>query len=221
MGRVVMIRISVGFTCVLSLLTTTLGEEPLSAIDRYGKLKIPRITKMFTDIDDGWRDRVALEFEIINDPDLESLRAALKDEKPVVRGMAARALGILADRESADALAELVKSDDSYLVRIRAVESLGFLKMKPDIIELATKDKQGGVRWSARLAEEQLKSEVDFAAQVRRAFAVGIKREDMGQALVGQRAPDIAVQTIDGKPFKLSSVVGKQPIAIYFAAFDG
>ena len=54
-----------------------------------------------------------------------------------MRSMAARALGILADRSSADALAELVKNDPSYLVRIRAVESLGFLKMKPDVIELA------------------------------------------------------------------------------------
>jgi hypothetical protein len=93
--------------------------------------------------------------------------------------------------------------------------------MKPDEIEAAKKDKQGGVRWSATLAEEQLKSNVDFAAQVRRAFAVGIERDDMGQAEVGLPAPDITVQTMAGKPFRLSSVVGKKPIAIYFAAFDG
>lgn len=135
--------------------------------------------------------------------------------------MAARALGILADRDSADILVELVKSDPSYLVRIRAVESLGFLKMKPDVIELAKNDEQGGVRWSATLAAEQLKSEVDYAAQVRQAFAFGIDRDEMDHAHVGQPAPDITVQTMDGEPFKLSSVLGKKPIAIYFAALDG
>ena len=114
-----------------------------------------------------------------------------------------------------------MKSDESYLVRIRAVELLGFLKMKPDVIEQSTKDKQGGVRWSARLAAEQLKSKIDFASQVRDAFAVGIDRDDMAQAQVGLPAPDITVQTMDGKLFRLSSVVGKKPIAIYFAAFDG
>lgn len=176
---------------------------------------------MFEGMDEGWQDRVALEFEIMNDADLESLRSALSDKNPHARAMAARALGILADRDSADALAELVKSDPSYLVRIRAVESLGFLKMKSDIIQLAIKDEQGGVRWSARLAADQLKSKDDFAGQVRRAFSVGIERDDMGQAEVGLSAPDITVQTMAGQPFRLSSVLGKQPIAIYFAAFDG
>ena len=211
-----------GFITLFGLLSTSWAQEPLSAIARYGRLDFPEVVKSFEKgWEIGWKDRVELEFEIMNDANLKSLRVALKDDQPFVRSMAARALGILADRSSADALAELVKNDPSYLVRIRAVESLGFLKMKPDVIELAKKDEQGGVRWSARLAAEQLENKVDFAAQVRKAFAVGIERDDMAQAQVGLPAPDITVQTLDGKPFRLSSVVGKQPIAIYFAAFDG
>jgi hypothetical protein len=205
----------------LCLLRPAMAEESLSAIARYGNLRPPVVVPMFDGMDEGWQDRVALEFEIMNDADLESLRAALRDKNPNARAMAARALGILADRDSADALAALVKSDPSYLVRIRAVESLGFLKMKSDVIQLAIEDEQGGVRWSARLAADQLKSKVDFAGQVRRAFSVGIERDDMGQAEVGLPAPDITVQTMAGTPFRLSSVLGKQPIAIYFAAFDG
>jgi HEAT repeat protein len=49
----------------------------------------------------------------------QPLRPALKDEDPFVRAIAARALGILGDKDSADALAELVKADKEYLVRIR------------------------------------------------------------------------------------------------------
>jgi peroxiredoxin len=43
----------------------------------------------------------------------------------------------------------------------------------------------------------------------------------MGSAKVGKPAPDFTAQTSDGKPFQLSSVLGKKPIAIYFAAFEG
>ena len=34
-------------------------------------------------------------------------------------------------------------------------------------------------------------------------------------------APDFAAVTSDRKPFQLSTVLGTQPIAIYFAAYDG
>src|SRR5262249_18448124 len=144
-----------------------------------------------------------------------------KDKDPFVRSLAARALGIRADEASADALAELVKSDPEYMVRIRAVESLGYLKMKSEAIELAKKDRDNGVLWSAGLAPGHLKSDTDHAALVRKAYAVGIKREVMGSAKVGKPAPYFTAQTSEGKPFKLSSVLGKKPIAIYFAAFDG
>ena len=43
----------------------------------------------------------------------------------------------------------------------------------------------------------------------------------MGSAVVGKPAPDFTALTIDREAFQLSSVLGKQPIAIYFAAFDG
>ena len=84
-----MLRLLLAMTYSLLPMPLTSAEEPLSAIARYGKLDIPQITKMFDDRDDGWRDRVSPEFEIINDADLASLRAALKDRKPVVRAMAA------------------------------------------------------------------------------------------------------------------------------------
>lgn len=194
------------------------ARETLSALERYRKLEYPPVYENF---DQGWQERVALEFEIVNAADLPSLRAGLKDASPFVRAMAARALGFLADRTSADRLAELAVKDPEQLVRIRAVEALGFLKMKPEAIELAKKDPDPGVQWSAKTIEGLLTSEVDFALQARQAYAQGIRRAAMGSARVGRKAPDFTARTSAGAPFRLSKVVGKKPIAIYFAAFDG
>ena len=196
----------------------TRGQEVPSPLERYGKLKFPAKEENF---EKGWKDRVVLEFEIINTVDVATLRKGLKDPDPYVRSMAARALGIRSDKASAAALAALVKNDPEYMVRIRAVESLGYLKLMPEAIELAKKDRQLGVQWVARMAAAQIKSDTDNAVQVKKAFAIGIRPEEIGSAKVGQRAPDFTAQTSDGKPFKLSQFLGKKPIAIYFAAFDG
>jgi hypothetical protein len=107
------------------------------------------------------------------------------------------------------------------VVRIRAIEALALLKMKPEVIESAKKDGDPGVPFVANLVAGQVKSEVDYASQIRQAYAAGIDRGLMGSAVVGKPAPDFTALTIDGKPFQLSSVLGKKPIAIYFAAFDG
>jgi len=194
------------------------AQQPASPLDRYRKLEFAPKEENFAK---GWKERVALEWEIINAADVQSLRGALKDQSPFVRAIAARALGILADKTSAENLASLVKSDPEYMVRIRAVEALAYLKMKPEIIELAQKDKQLGVRWTADRAAGQIKSDIDYAALVRQAYAAPLKREAMDAAKVGQPAPDFTAHTSDGKPSKLSTVLGKKPIAIYFAAFDG
>jgi HEAT repeat protein len=194
------------------------AERPSSPLESYRKLEFPPKEENF---DKGWEDRVALEAEIINLTDLRDLRSSLRDENPFVRSMAARALGIRGDRASANTLAELVTTDPEYMVRIRAVESLGFLKMRRDVIARAKTDPEPGVQWSALMAARQLESGTDYASLVRQAYAVGITREAMGLARLGQPAPDFTAQTSDGKPFRFSSVLGKKPLALYFAAFDG
>src|SRR5262245_995201 len=192
--------------------------QPTSPLEKYRRLPFPAKEENFAK---GWQERVALEYEIINAADIKALRVALKDEDPFVRAIAARALGILGDKDSADALAELVKDDKEYLVRIRAVESLGYLKTKPEVIQLATKDRDGGVSWVAKLAADQRRSDTDHAKQLRDADAKGLKREAIGTAKLGKPAPDFTALTSDGKPFQLSAILGKKPIAIYFAAYDG
>ena len=212
-----MTRIVIALIAFNVLLAAACAEESLPALERYRQLEFRAEPDNF---DKGWRERVALEFEIVNDEDPETLRAGLSDEDPYVRSMAARALGIRSDKASADALAELALNDAEFMVRIRAVESLGLLKMKLDVIEAAQKDRQGAVRWEADLAADQFHSGIDCAAEILNAFAERIELEEMGQAQVGEPAPDFSALTLDGKRFKLSSVLGKKPIAIYFAAFD-
>lgn len=207
-----------GVPLVGLLLLTAMAQEARDPLEAYRRLQFPAKAENF---DKGWKERVALEFEIVNGADLTSLRAALKDPDPFVRSMAARALGIRSDKASADALADLAKADPEYFVRLRAVESLGFLKMKAEALEQARKDPNNAVRWTARMAAEQLEKETDYAALVREAYAPGIKPEAMGSAKVGQPAPDFSARTTDGKVFKLSEVLGKKPLAIYFAAYDG
>ena len=204
--------------CLLLQAPTSRSAEPLSPIENYRRLEFPPNEENF---EEGWKDRVAADYDVINSADLTSLRAALKDGDPFVRAIAAYALGVRKDEASAAALAELVKNDKEYVVRIRAVEALALLKMKPEVIEAALKDRDAGVPFVARLVAGQLKSEIDYAAQIRQAYAAGIDREEMGSAIVGKPAPDFTVLTIDGKAFQLSSVLGKKPIAIYFTAFDG
>src|SRR5262249_41073580 len=108
-----------------------------SPLEKYRRLQFPPKDENFAK---GWQERVALEYGIINAADLKALKVAVRDENPFMRAIAARALGILGDKDSADALAKLVKADKEYLVRIRAVESLGYLKMKAEVIQLAIKD---------------------------------------------------------------------------------
>jgi hypothetical protein len=192
--------------------------QTISPLEKYRQLEYPPRDENFAK---GWQERVALEYEIINSTDLKPLRIALKDADPFIRAIAARALGILGDKDAADALAELVRADPEYFVRIRAVESLGYLKMKPEVIELAHKDRDNAVTWVAKLAADQCKSDTYYARQLREEYAKGITHEVMGSAKVGRPAPDFAALTRDGKPFRLSTTLGKKPIAIYFAAYDG
>jgi len=219
-----MLRLMSAIMCLLLLPPPLQSQESKSALERYRDLDFPGgadASKVgFKVFEKGWQDRVALEFEIINTADLKSLRAGLKNEDRLVLSMAARALGIRGDKASADALADLALNDPEFMVRIRAVESLGLLKMKLEVIEAVKKKDEAGVAWAADLSIDQFKSKLDSATQIRNAFAVGIKRKEMGLANVGQVAPDFSAQTLDGKTFKLSSVLGKKPIAIYFAAFD-
>lgn len=201
------------------LAATSPGQaQPPSPLDKYRNLKYPPTRE---NANKGWQERILVEFEVVNSATLDALRAGLKDKDPFVRSIAARALGIRGDKESADALASLAKTDPEGMVRIRAVEALGLLKLKLEAIELAQKDSSDGVRWVAKIAAGQVKADMDARELMQKTYEAGINKDKLGVAKVGQPAPDFTAHTSDGKPFKLSSVLGKKPILIYFTGFDG
>src|SRR5262245_8816176 len=208
-----------GIAVLAGLLVLALRGWAGEPIENYRKLEFPHSGG--ENFEKGWKERVLADYAVINDADLNSLRAALGDDNPFVRAIAAYSLGVRGDKTSADALAELVKNDKEYVVRIRALEALALLKMKPEVFELAQNDRDPGVPFPANHLAGQIKSDKDYAAEIRQAYAAGIRWEEMGSAVVGKPAPDFTALTIDGKSFQLSSVLGRKPIAIYFAAFDG
>ncbi len=134
--------------------------------------------------------------------------------------MAARALGILGDKTSVQALSSLVRNDPESSVRAGAVEALGWLKSGTDAIEEAKKDKHFGVRNQAEHAAGRAGNAVDYAAKIRDAYSAPLTREEIGSAKVGAAAPLFTALASDGETFKLSDVLGKKSILLYFAITD-
>ena len=188
-----------------------------SPIDAYRKADFSQKNGKF---DDACRNRIALEHSLIRAGDPAPLRAALGDKKRDVRAFAAAALGILGDRDSIDRLAEVARKDPDSMVRGKAVQALGWLKAGSDVIEAAKSDRAWNVRWLSKVAEGQLKSKIDYAAKVRKAYEAGITRKEMGTARVGSPAPDFSALDIDGKPFKLGDVVKKKIVVLTFQVAD-
>ncbi|MDF1752011.1 MAG: HEAT repeat domain-containing protein [Verrucomicrobiales bacterium] len=157
----------------------------------------------------------------MNHQSVENLRTALDDDEGFIRAIAIRALAVRDDQQSVEKIAKLAETAPEPTVRARAIEALGILKARPDVIERAKSSKVNGVSGVAKTVEGQTESDIDFAKIAREAYADGLKPEGMDLAKIGQPAPDFSVMTLDGKEFKLSSVLGKRPIAIYFSAHDG
>ena len=110
------ISVPLMLTAVLAVSSPGRAETP-SPLDNYRNLKHQPTKENFNK---GWQERVLVEFDIINSADLGALRAGLTDRDPFVRSIAARALGIRGDKDSAEALAELVKTDPEGMVRVGA-----------------------------------------------------------------------------------------------------
>ena len=202
-------------TLAAFVLLATSAQESL--IEAYRKVDFTPKNGRF---DDGSRRRIALEYALIQAGDPAPLREALGDEKRDVRAFAAGALGILRDRKSVPRLMELARNDPAQMVRGQALQALGWLKAGGSAIQAAKKDKAWNVHRMARIAEAHLKSPVDFAREVRKAYDGRLERSEMDVARVGKKAPGFSAVEETGKPFKLSDVVGKRVVVLTFQVAD-
>jgi HEAT repeat protein len=96
---------------------------------------------------------------------LPALRQCLDDPVAEVRYSAALALGDLADRDSAEKLAQLLSEDDDPMVRQAAAVSLGVVGDDgvEDALLKATKDPSSDVRFHVAAALPRLKADVVYA----------------------------------------------------------
>lgn len=188
-----------------------------SPADEYRKVDFAQKQGKF---DDACRKRIALEFEMIRTGKPDLLRPALKDPNRDVRAFAAATLGILGDKASAASIAQLAKEDSDAVVRVMALQGLGWLKAGPDVINAAKSDSNRDVKFMAGVAEAHLKDPRDFAAMVREAYKAPLKPEEIASAQLGKPAPDFSVTDSDGNPFKLSAVLKKQIVVLAFQLAD-
>jgi hypothetical protein len=196
------------------VLTVALQDDPLAS---YRKLDL---TEKKGRPDEAWKQRIELEFKLIQQARPEPLRDALKDSNPNVRAFAARALGMLKDKTSAVAIAELAKSDPSEWVRCMSLQSLGWLKTGADAIQTCKNDRSRDVKYMAGVAERLVQDAEDHAKEILAAYRVGIQREELALARVGAAAPDFEGRTPDGGVFRLKDLLGKKVIVLAFQLAD-
>jgi len=166
-------------------------------------------------LDDAYRNRIALEFEIIREGRIEALREAARDPDRYVRAFAVAALGILGDRASEAAIAKLIEDPDvDSMVGGAALQAFGWLKGRVDVVRKARAKTRALGRHLMDLAERQVQDPIDHAAKVREAYARGIAREEIGSAKAGKAAPDFAAVDTEGRSFRLHEVLKEKKVAI-------
>jgi HEAT repeat protein len=171
--------------------------------------------KNFPVLDDAYRNRIALEFELIRSGRIEPLRNALRDPNRYVRAFAINALGILGDHESEETIAKMLADPDiDSMVGGAAVQALGWLKRGLEAVQSARATSRTVYPHLLDIAERQIKDPIDHAAKVREAYQLGLRRDELGSAEVGKPAPDFTAIDTDNKPFRLADVLKRNRVVV-------
>jgi hypothetical protein len=173
-------------------------------------------------LDDAYRERILLEFEIIRAGRIEPLREAMADPNRYVRSFAIAALGILGDQASVEAIARVLDDPEvDSMVGAAALQALGWLKGGLQAVQTAKVKSRTLNRHLLNIAERQITDPIDHASKVREAYKAGLRRDDVGIAKVGRPAPDFDAVDTDGLPFRLSDAVRKNNVVVLvFVAAD-
>ena len=148
-GSMAMSALSIGFNAKSSMVRKRVVE---SLKDAGTVQSIPYLQKAFTDKDEGVRLHAALMIKTIGHRKGVPLlgKFAISDKSSTVRAAASSYMGRVGvkDMRAVGILSKVIDSEPDPTVRMRAVESLGFLQLPQaiNVVEKALQDKDLGVR---------------------------------------------------------------------------
>jgi len=201
-----------GILLGLALSACSTSAPPRDLIGEYRRADFGS-EQSFPVLEDSYRKRIALEFEIIRSGRIGPLREALGDPNRFVRAFSVAGLGILGDGASVEAISKLVADPDT-MVGVAALQALGWLKDGKEAVQSAKAKSPTLSRHLVTIAERQIEDSIDHAAKVRQAYQLGLRREEVGSAVAGKPAPDFTATDTDGNPFRLADAVLKNKVVI-------
>ena len=174
--------------------------------------------------DPGWRIRLLAVRDLVRlgESRLPAIRKGLTDANPHVRQVSAMVLGILNDADAADALVRVLEQDDDTVVRSQAAISLGRLCRQDTLVALqqaSRNDPSGDVRHHTEMAAYRIEHGYKPVVELAAAYAA-LDESEFNRVQVGQPAPDFELKDTHGKAWRLSELIGGQPIALIWIFAD-
>jgi peroxiredoxin len=158
--------------------------------------------------DDDWRVRLLAIRDLVRLlPDAaDDVEKELFDKNLHVRQIAAAALGIARQTTAAGKLEQVLKEDDSPLVRSQAAMSLGQMESTGSLEllrNLSKKDASRDVRHQCELAIDQIEKKRGATDELLTAFRK-LNAEHFESVQVGGKAPDFTLKDTEGVLWRLS-----------------
>lgn len=196
-----------------------LNEEGTFTIDR-------RLSEHgIADTDDqDWHVRLLALRDLVRAglEDRAAIEAGLRHEDRQARYLAAAALGILGDVNSAPALEETAANDPSPLVRSQAVVALGQIQAKQsiDTLEaLRARDPVKDVRHQAELSLDQIRKGMGVTAGYRNTW-LELDPSTFENVETDRPAPDFTLKDTEDRTWNLSEQIGDGWIALIWVFAD-
>ncbi|RUL87976.1 redoxin domain-containing protein [Tautonia sociabilis] len=172
--------------------------------------------------DRGWKTRMRVLQGLVRlgPGAVPVLVAALDDNDPEVRVLAAQALAYLADPRADAGLERTLAGDEAPAARLYAADALGAiggLEPSPLLERVESEDANRDVRAHVRFALERDGKPLDEAIRDRlRSFDL----ERMDSARVGEAAPDFTLTDALGNTYRLSDFRGERAVVLVFIYGD-
>jgi len=174
---------------------------------------------------DDWRVRTLAirDLVVAGAKNADRIAAGLKDQDEQVRYLSAMALGVLRVDVAVPDLEARLRNDPDPTVRSQAAVALRQIGSKASLPALRAAfrdDPSRDVRHQAELSLHAIKTGQPATDELAKAFAT-LDESSIGQAKVGEPAPDFAAIDSDGNAWRLSDhLTGKKSIALIWIFAD-